>query len=231
MHGDRPCSRQRTSGTSKLEHPVRLLCVDGPVERDLERAVFKAFGTRPVGLLHRPETGLVSLDPEGLIRQANFGAAQQLGIARADLINRRFSLWVVEHDRDTFNAFLRRAFSSNAKEYCEVMLPGIGGTPLHARVEGIVAEKGLECRTVILDITERARAEQALHDLSRRLMETEEQDRRFRDRADTPRKRWKLSEEDFRNRKRRAEYDEAVKIMLRKTSIARAPWHVIPADD
>ena len=54
--------------------------------------------------------------------------------------------------------------------------------------------------------------------------------RRFRERLTTPRKRWKLGYEDFRNRARRAEYDAAVAAMLDRTSTARAPWCVIAAD-
>lgn len=53
---------------------------------------------------------------------------------------------------------------------------------------------------------------------------------RLRDRLKTPRKRWKLTYEDFRNRERRDDYDIAVADMLEKTSTAHAPWHVVAAD-
>jgi len=59
----------------------------------------------------------------------------------------------------------------------------------------------------------------------------DEQRRRLRDRLKTPRKRWKLTQEDFRNRLKRAEYEKAVADMLKKTSTDLAPWHVVPADD
>ena len=42
----------------------------------------------------------------------------------------------------------------------------------------------------------------------------EEQLRRFEDRANDPLKTWKLTEEDWRNRERRAEYEAAVNEML-----------------
>jgi polyphosphate kinase 2 (PPK2 family) len=59
----------------------------------------------------------------------------------------------------------------------------------------------------------------------------EEQLRRFQDRAGDPLRTWKLTEEDWRNRERRADYEVAVKDMLNKTNRPRARWHVVPGDD
>ncbi|HET8727815.1 MAG TPA: polyphosphate kinase [Alphaproteobacteria bacterium] len=59
----------------------------------------------------------------------------------------------------------------------------------------------------------------------------EEQLKRFRARLDDPLKRWKLSEEDFRNRRRWRDYELAVEEMIAKTSTDRAPWVLVPAND
>jgi polyphosphate kinase 2 (PPK2 family) len=59
----------------------------------------------------------------------------------------------------------------------------------------------------------------------------EEQLRRFRARLTDPVKRWKLSYEDFRNRGRWHEYEDAIEDMVDKTSHRRAPWYVIPANN
>ncbi len=58
-----------------------------------------------------------------------------------------------------------------------------------------------------------------------------EQLRRFQDRLRNPGKRWKLSYEDFRNRKKWGDYEEATNDMFRKTSTGYAPWHAIPAEN
>jgi AMP-polyphosphate phosphotransferase len=58
----------------------------------------------------------------------------------------------------------------------------------------------------------------------------EEQLRRFRKREQDPLKRWKLTDEDWRNRERRADYELAVETMLARTDQPAAPWHVIPAE-
>jgi polyphosphate kinase 2 (PPK2 family) len=58
----------------------------------------------------------------------------------------------------------------------------------------------------------------------------EEQLRRFEDRANDPLRSWKLTDEDWRNRQRRDEYETAVEDMLERTDRPRARWHVVPGD-
>ena len=58
----------------------------------------------------------------------------------------------------------------------------------------------------------------------------EEQLRRFERRRDDPLKSWKLTDEDWRNRERRPQYEEAVEDMLQRTEHEGGRWHVIPAE-
>jgi AMP-polyphosphate phosphotransferase len=58
-----------------------------------------------------------------------------------------------------------------------------------------------------------------------------EQMRRFRAREKDPLKRWKLTDEDWRNRKHRRAYVSAVEDMLERTDHELAPWHVIAAEN
>ena len=59
----------------------------------------------------------------------------------------------------------------------------------------------------------------------------EEQLARFRARYRDPLKRWKISEEDLRNRERWDEYEVAIEEMFRKTSTEANPWTVIPSNN
>lgn len=59
----------------------------------------------------------------------------------------------------------------------------------------------------------------------------DEQIRRFRHRLSTPRKRWKLTYEDFRNRDRWKEYEVAIEDMMAKTSTRHSRWYLVPAND
>jgi polyphosphate kinase 2 (PPK2 family) len=58
----------------------------------------------------------------------------------------------------------------------------------------------------------------------------EEQLKRFRARERNPLKRWKLTDEDWRNLSHRAEYEKAVEEMLATTDHAASPWHVVAAE-
>ena len=59
----------------------------------------------------------------------------------------------------------------------------------------------------------------------------EEQELRFNARKVTPHKKWKLTEEDWRNRARWEDYEEAVEEMMARTGTKTAPWHAIPGND
>jgi AMP-polyphosphate phosphotransferase len=58
----------------------------------------------------------------------------------------------------------------------------------------------------------------------------EEQLRRFKRREREALKTWKLTSEDWRNREKRAAYEQAIEDMLERTDHPLARWHLIPAD-
>ena len=58
-----------------------------------------------------------------------------------------------------------------------------------------------------------------------------EQLRRFREREAAAHKRHKMNDEDWRNRRKRADYEVAVGDMLALTDRENAPWHLVPADN
>lgn len=54
---------------------------------------------------------------------------------------------------------------------------------------------------------------------------------RFEARQNTPEKQWKITEEDWRNREKWPQYEQAVEEMLQKTSTEYAPWYIIESVD
>jgi len=58
----------------------------------------------------------------------------------------------------------------------------------------------------------------------------EEQLSRFQDRAQDPLRSWKLTDEDWRNRDRRGDYEDAIEDMITKTDKKRAPWKIVAGD-
>ena len=61
-------------------------------------------------------------------------------------------------------------------------------------------------------------------------IDPDEQLRRFDQRQETPHKRWKITEEDWRNREKWPQYKAAVEEMLFRTSTPHAPWTVVESN-
>ena len=58
-----------------------------------------------------------------------------------------------------------------------------------------------------------------------------EQLRRFKARENTSYKRFKITDEDWRNRKKWPQYERAVNDMVERTSTDTAPWNIVASDD
>jgi polyphosphate kinase 2 (PPK2 family) len=120
-------------------------------------------------------------------------------------------------------------------------LPGWGGMAvfdrswygrvLVERVEGLASEEQWQRAYGEINAFERTLADEGailvkfwLH------LSAEEQLRRFEARAKDTLKSWKLTEEDWRNRDKRAQYCLAVEEMLEQTDHAHARWRVVAAE-
>jgi polyphosphate kinase 2 (PPK2 family) len=58
----------------------------------------------------------------------------------------------------------------------------------------------------------------------------EEQLRRFQNRQKDPVRRWKLTDEDWRNRDKTEQYDQAIDEMFTRTNHELAPWHIVSGE-
>jgi polyphosphate kinase 2 (PPK2 family) len=121
-------------------------------------------------------------------------------------------------------------------------LPGWGGMAvldrtwygrvLVERVEGFAKEKDWRrAYGEIVDLEDSLAAEGTIIVKFWLHLSPEEQLRRFESREKDPYRAWKLTDEDWRNRGRREEYEAAVEEMLERTDTAVAPWHVIAAEN
>ncbi len=59
----------------------------------------------------------------------------------------------------------------------------------------------------------------------------EEQKKRFLERIEEPKKNWKFSRSDVKEREHWDDYMEAYEDMIRNTATKAAPWYVVPADN
>ncbi len=62
-------------------------------------------------------------------------------------------------------------------------------------------------------------------------IDRDEQLRRFKSREEITYKKWKITPDDWRNRDKWYQYEEATDEMLQKTSTTYAPWNIIEAND
>ena len=60
--------------------------------------------------------GYLTLDRDGIIREANLAGANLLGIARSALLNRRFGSFVSAAELPAFGLFLQRVFAGKVRQ-------------------------------------------------------------------------------------------------------------------
>jgi PAS domain S-box-containing protein len=113
--------------------------------------------------------GYFNLSRRGIIHAVNLTGVKLLGIERSLLINSPFDLFLSNETRPVFHDFLDKTFSDRNKVSCEVELVRKGLSPLFLQVEALVSGSGEDCRAVVIDITERRQAEEALNKLNKEL--------------------------------------------------------------
>jgi polyphosphate kinase 2 (PPK2 family) len=120
-------------------------------------------------------------------------------------------------------------------------LPGLGGMTvfdrswygrvLVERVEGFATEEQWRRAYDEIGVFERSLAAEGMILVKFWLhISADEQLRRFERREKDPIKRWKMSDEDWRNRSKRPQYIEAVEDMLARTDLVEAPWILVEAE-
>jgi polyphosphate kinase 2 (PPK2 family) len=105
------------------------------------------------------------------------------------------------------------------------------GRVLVERVEGFATEMQWKRAYGEIDEFERMLADEGailvkfwLH------ISSKEQLKRFEARERDPLKQWKLTDEDWRNRKKRKAYKSAIEDMVEHTSTEWAPWYLVEAE-
>jgi PAS domain S-box-containing protein len=128
-------------------------------------------------------SGYFTLDRDGTIQEANLTGSELLGVERSRLVNRRFGLFVAENSLPVFRGFVEKVFASQSRETCEAVLLREGKHPFQARIEARTFGNCQVCRAVVVDITERKRAEEALLEAMRRAIARDVQERATRRRT------------------------------------------------
>jgi len=105
----------------------------------------------------------LTLDADGIIREANLTAATLLGIDREDLKGKKLSRFVAARDQDVFRHHRQKADASGVRETCQLSLRRSDGAIMTGELESIATHEGNQRRRQLLvvlnDITDRVQLE------------------------------------------------------------------------
>jgi PAS domain S-box-containing protein len=100
-------------------------------------------------------------DLKGRILEVNLAGAAMLGLSRSRAVDKHFSQYVAEEDRDQFYNFCKQAALAETKESCEIRIHG-KEYPISVLVEAISGGDRPEpkIRAAVIDITQQKRADE-----------------------------------------------------------------------
>ncbi len=110
--------------------------------------------------------GYLTLSAKGLIIEANLAAADMLGLPRGDLLNKRFSSFIVADDQDIFYLNRRKLLDTENKQSYELRLQKQDGSVFYGQLETDanwqLCDPPGQFRVVLADISPRKEVEQDL---------------------------------------------------------------------
>jgi PAS domain S-box-containing protein len=104
--------------------------------------------------------GYLTLDRNGIITAMNLTFANMLRIERLLLIGRSFVEFLTEECLSLFTTFLNSVFSDQSNKSCEMVLLNNVSVPVIVQIGAATTASGMECRFVMIDITEQRKREE-----------------------------------------------------------------------
>ena len=188
-HDSRPSARLRERAVAALEKSARE--VSGPPVGDVQKLIHE-LGVHQVELEMQNEqmrhtqfelentrdrftllydlspVGYLTLDVEGVIREANLTAVRMLGLDRAALLKKKLAHFVAVESQDDFYLNRRLVFTTTDRQACELQMCRADGSSFRGRFEGVLepTEPGepVCCLVALSDVTRHRQAENALRE-------------------------------------------------------------------
>jgi two-component system, chemotaxis family, sensor kinase Cph1 len=143
-------------------HQIELEMQNEELRRTQEE--LEASRERYFDLYDLAPVGYLTISELGSILEANLTAATMLGVARGSLVTQRLTSFILPEDEDIYYRHRKQLFATGLPQVDDLRLAKNGGGFFWARLETVAAEDGAGatvCRTVMSDITESKRAEEA----------------------------------------------------------------------
>ena len=153
--------------TLRLIHELRVHQVELELQNEeLKRSKAEAeyYLEKHTALYDFAPVGYFTLSAEGLITQANITGAGLVGIERTKLIGQSFLRLVSPVLQPSFQDFLQQVFAGPSKRSAdfELVTGSIEQPPCQVNIKAKRLPNGQDCQVVVVNITERKRAETAL---------------------------------------------------------------------
>jgi len=131
-------------------------------ELQIARDAAEAMLEKHASLYDSAPVGYFTLAADGVIRVANLTGSGMVGIERSRLLGRAFGLLIPADRRPEFGSFLSRVFAGQTEQSMDFELLCKGQPRRSVNIGARRSLNGEECSAVVMDITERKRAEDQL---------------------------------------------------------------------
>jgi len=165
METDRSLTKEYTK---KLLHELQVHQVELEMQNEELRqtqAEIEALRARYFDLYDLAPVGYFTLNEQGLILEANLTAATLLGTARNTLVKQPLTRFILYEDQDIYCRHRKQLFETGVPQVCELRMLSANAAPIWIQMDATAvqdAEGVPMCRTIVSDITERKRAEEAI---------------------------------------------------------------------
>ncbi|HSQ17124.1 MAG TPA: histidine kinase [Anaerolineales bacterium] len=169
---DRPRSPAQLSPeeTQQILHELQVHQIELEMQNEellRTQVELEASRERYFDLYDLAPVGYVTLNPQGLILEANFTAATLFNMERSGLVMQPLTRFLHSEDQAIYYRLFKQLFATSTRQVCELRLRRSNDPPRWVLLE-MIFSRGSDgkpvCRAMISDITSRRLAEQLLHE-------------------------------------------------------------------
>jgi PAS domain S-box-containing protein len=163
---DIPSETRPTVDTHRLLHELQVHQIELEMQNaELHKArdSLETLLERYTDLYDFSPVGYFTLGTEGQIQLVNLTGATLAGTNRVKLIGHSFTQLITPDQRPAFRSFLEQIFASETNQKADFHLLRPDRTAIIVKIRAQRSISGLECSAVVVDITERIKAEAKIH--------------------------------------------------------------------